>query len=56
MSYYDITEQQQKLYDHGVAARLKGLDKSSNPYLNNDLQVKHWWLAGWNDKDMELVK
>jgi hypothetical protein len=56
MSSSEISPLEQAIYDQGVTARMKGFDKKTNPHLDNDLNIKHWWLAGWSDKDLELKK
>ena len=56
MSLNDINPLEQKIYEQGVVARAQGFDKAANPHLDNDLNIKHWWLAGWNDKDLELKR
>jgi hypothetical protein len=41
-------------YYLGVKARLDGVGKLTNP--NAYMQwAWSWWLAGWNDKDKELI-
>lgn len=39
-------------YYDGVAARAAELPKDAPPWLSP--QGKSWWLAGFNDKDIEL--
>jgi ribosome modulation factor len=41
-------------YKNGRIARLEGDFKKNCPFGEAELCLKHWWLAGWNDKDMEL--
>jgi hypothetical protein len=43
----------QKTYHAGREARDQGFQKSPPGYL--DWELRHWWLAGWNDRDMELL-
>jgi hypothetical protein len=41
-------------YYQGEKARLDGVGKLTNP--NAYMQwAWSWWLAGWNDKDKELI-
>ena len=41
-------------YRDGEFSRRTGKGKEFNPY-RSDQSVKYYlWLAGWNDKDMEL--
>lgn len=42
------------IYKDGVNARRVGLLKSDCPYKFNSLRLRHIWLAGWHDKDLEL--
>lgn len=39
-------------YFEGRKARSQGRKKQFCQYSNT--VKKHWWLAGWHDKDMEL--
>lgn len=39
-------------YHAGRSARAKGRKKKA-PAILNDENV-YWWLAGWNDRDMEM--
>lgn len=41
-------------YYMGRAARNKDEPKSAPP--NFGTTMRHWWLAGWNDRDMELTQ
>jgi len=41
-------------YSAGVTARNQGLPKIAPGSLN--WGWRHWWLAGWNDRDMELTQ
>ena len=41
-------------YENGFKSRANGNPISSCPFDNTNLEIKHWWLAGWHDKDMEL--
>ena len=41
---------QQALLD-GAEARKKGKSKSAVPGYEGSLNLRHWWLAGWNDED-----
>lgn len=49
-------QQTQDAYRNGRASRDNGELKSSCPFDNTEMNLKHWFLAGWNDKDMELDK
>lgn len=49
-----IRQQTQDAYHDGRIARMKSRPKSSCPFDNSSFELKHWWLAGYNDKDMEL--
>lgn len=39
-------------YEAGKLARDLGRDKTPSPGLGG--QRRSWWLAGWNDRDIEL--
>jgi ribosome modulation factor len=39
-------------YQQGVTARDKQRNKRAPGYMN--IRARHWWLAGWNDRDIEL--
>ena len=41
-------------YDSGRLARVDLKSNESVPFGDAERVLKHWWLAGWNDKDMEL--
>ena len=52
-----MTQAEKGYYYRGRAARRRGEDKSNCPFkLNNLRAIKnhHIWMAGWNDKDIEL--
>lgn len=52
-----MTQAEKGYYYRGRAARKRGEDKSSCPFkLSNLRAIKnhHIWLAGWNDKDIEM--
>lgn len=40
-------------YEAGAAARAKNIHKNNNPHAYMTSRWA-WWLAGWNDTDMEL--
>lgn len=40
-------------YHDGVRARLEGEEKHAPSWLST--QGRSWFLAGWNDKDLELL-
>lgn len=39
-------------YNEGAHARALCLRKCDNPYARKS-SAASWWLAGWNDKDIE---
>lgn len=41
-----------KPYVDGASARSKGMPKAA-PGILSDV-MRYWWLAGWNDRDIEL--
>ncbi len=43
-----------KAYYDGREARSTNQQKAAPSYLSTE--GKHWWLAGWNDRDMELTQ
>lgn len=43
-----------KEYHSGRAARLAGMPKIA-PATIGTIEMRHWWLAGWNDADMECA-
>lgn len=42
----------QRLYEMGFEARSAGRPKM--PPSGMSFQGLHWWLAGWNDRDIEI--
>lgn len=52
MSCVGFTAKQQEYYDLGCIARVNGMSKTS--FKDKSFALKHFWLAGWNDKDVEL--
>lgn len=48
-------QQTQDAYRNGRLARLEGENKALCPFGEAELCLKHWWLAGWHDKDMEIA-
>ena len=46
------SKEQQNTYHAGRNAREQGLHKSPPGHLNWEMQ--HWWLAGFNDRDIEI--
>lgn len=48
-------QQTQDAYKNGRIARSGGENKSLCPFGESELNLKHWWLAGWNDREMELA-
>ena len=47
-------QQTQDAYRSGRQSRSNDECKSCCTFGDAELNLKHWWLAGWNDKDMEL--
>jgi len=47
-------QQTQDAYREGRLARKEGDSKQNCPFGESESNLKHWWLGGWNDKDMEL--
>lgn len=43
-------------YQEGRNARGWRSKKHAFPYGEHEMQLRHWWLAGWHDRDMELAK
>ena len=43
-------------YQEGRAERASGHSRNTCPYPLSDMQLRHWWFAGWHDRDMELAK
>lgn len=41
-------------YEQGKAARDGQASKLANPYTTYGAMWA-WWLAGWNDRDMEIA-
>lgn len=39
-------------YNSGSRARSLGKPSDSCPYGTARLELRHWWLAGWHDRDM----
>lgn len=46
----------EKAYADGRLQREIGLSRSGCPIGTDDMRLRHWWLAGWHDRDMELAK
>lgn len=49
-----MTASERHLYNAGRDARLSGRPTRVCPYGITDLCRRHWWLAGWNDQDIEI--
>lgn len=49
-------EETHKAYVNGIEARRYNKPKAVPFPISNDKAfcLKHWWLAGWNDTDIEL--
>lgn len=43
-------------YRSGRVARLSDEGKGLCKFGNTELRLKHWWLAGWHDCDIELKR
>ena len=43
-------------YRNGEFSRRVGKGRDANPYRLNQRVEHYLWLAGWHDKDMELLK
>lgn len=41
-------------YSDGYAARMRGDGRDACPYGGIDMEMRHWFLAGWHDADIEL--
>lgn len=51
-----MTKTENKWYGSGHAARIEKFPKTSCPYGVADKPIaRAWWLAGYDDADMELV-
>lgn len=46
-------ERKPAFYGEGQRARAKDEPKDTNPYARNS-SAASWWLAGWNDTDIEV--
>ena len=46
-------QQNEEAYDNGRATRSSNESIESCPFGDAELCLKHWWLAGHHDKDME---
>ena len=47
---------EQSIYEAGREARRLCIAKRGCPYGIRDLRKRCWWMAGWNDRDMEMSK
>ena len=47
-------QEAQDAYLEGRLAHSDDESKQSCPFGEAELCLKHWWLAGWHDKDMEI--
>jgi ribosome modulation factor len=43
----------EEAYASGREARLEGRMDTICPYSQSELRLRHFWLAGWHDQDME---
>lgn len=41
-------------YSEGYAARMGGADIEACPYGRTEMELRHWFLAGWHDADIEM--
>ena len=48
------TQQDQDAYRSGRQAREGGQGKDSCSFGAAEIRLRNWWLAGWNDKDLEI--
>jgi hypothetical protein len=46
------TKHQNTVYAMGVIARERNRPKV--PPVDLNMEDRHWWLAGWNDSDIEI--
>ena len=49
-----MTPQEREIYQRGRAARTRGAGKFANPHRR--MYHRHWWYAGWHDRDMEICR
>jgi len=54
MKFKNESKSANQHYMHGRAARNDNQGRQANPNSAVVLINKHWWLAGWHDRDMEL--
>lgn len=47
-----VPKSKQAIYAAGHDAHVVGLQKQ--PPGGLDMQDRHWWLAGWNDRDIQV--
>lgn len=50
--YAEISAQDKAIYRAGMSSR--SLRKPKNPPGSLTPYQRSWWLAGWNDRDMEI--
>lgn len=50
-----MTPWEQNIYEAGRAARTLSIGKRACPHGMAKMRERHWWLAGWNDCDLELM-
>ena len=48
------TERQNEVYRDGQNARTHGGRKKIEPPANLTWEERHWWLAGFHDRDIEI--
>ena len=51
--HHYMSERERQILELGVSARDSGQAKS--PPSEFDMRLRHWWLAGWNERDQELA-
>lgn len=49
----EVVSDEKRQYNAGLEARRRGVDKSDCPFGRSQIKLRGWWLAGWNDADME---
>ena len=41
-------------YSEGYAARARGDGRDFCPYGRIEMELRHWWYAGWHDADIAI--
>lgn len=47
------SELRERVYQQGRQARIDDQERNANPF--EGMMLKHYWLAGWHDVDMEMT-